>query len=133
MPYPFIKLSLHRYVIAESALQKVRKTIDQLVGIDSLRCQGLLASERHEAGSQRSGPLSAFLGNTDVLRDARVVLSFCPHLRKVECSNDDGQHIVEVVRDASGKLTYGFHLLHLAYLSLRRNAVRHLRLKLSRS
>ncbi len=37
-------------------------------------------------------------------------------LDKVHGADDDGQHVVEIVRDAAGKLADRLHLLHLADL-----------------
>ena len=36
--------------------------------------------------------------------------------RKINSADDDGEHVVEVVRDAAGQLADRFHLLHLAEL-----------------
>ncbi len=39
-------------------------------------------------------------------------------LKQVEPADDDGEHVVEVVRDTAGQLPYGLHLLCLAQLLL---------------
>src|SRR6266853_1333322 len=38
--------------------------------------------------------------------------------QELRAPGDDGQEVVEVVRDAAGELPHGFHLLNLAELSL---------------
>ena len=52
---------------------------------------------------------------------ARCGLSATASARNIDRAGDDGEHVVEVVRDAAGQLADGFHLLGLLELFLGRN------------
>ena len=60
-------------------------------------------------------------------RCSRSASSACSRemaLQRFEIADDDGQKIVEVVRDAAGELADAFHLLRLAQRARRRRAAR---------
>jgi len=67
---------------------------------------------RQALGGQR-GPAGAVGRRVNVPLCARVS-STDPPPEKVERANHDREHVVEVVRDAAGKLPHRLHLLTLA-------------------
>ena len=100
---------------AERAVEQVRHAADELVAVDALWQQRLGAREGEQAAGQRGGAGCAFHRIVQVHHHlaARAVE---PAQRKVDAADDDGEHVVEVVRDAAGELADGFHLLDLAKL-----------------
>ena len=74
---------------------------------------------------KRCGAPRAFLRAGKVFLD-RVVTTREPPRRKIEAADDDGEHVVEVVRDAAGELSDRLHLLRLAQGLFRRRTPLHL-------
>ena len=79
--------------------------------------QRLGAGEGQQAAGQRGGAGRAFH------RVVEVHHHLAPRAveaaqGKVDAADDDGEHVVEVVRDAAGQLADRFHLLDLAELGL---------------
>ena len=113
---------------AERAAQHVEHAGDEAVDVDSLTARAP-GGGRRQAAAGSAAPrccapcraassgfvkLGAQLGSAPVLaRSAKLA----PHC--VEIAEDDGEQIVEVVRDAAGQLAHGFHLLRLAQRRLR--------------
>ena len=83
---------------------------DELVGIEGLRCQGLLAGEGKQPGGQLGGTLCPVHGVVEISDYPFVRAPQAPG-HQVEAADDDCQHVVEVVRDATGQLTDRFELL----------------------
>ena len=84
-----------------------------------LRRQRLLAREGEQPAGQRGGALRALQRHVAGARDARSTAGDggkCGNLAAdhVEPAQDDGEQVVEVVRDAAGELADGLHLLRLA-------------------
>ena len=49
----------------------------------------------------------------------RRIAAAQPARGEIKAADDDGQHVVEVMRNAAGQLSDGFHLLRLAQSFLR--------------
>ncbi|MGY4372018.1 hypothetical protein ACVW1A_008083 [Bradyrhizobium sp. LB1.3] len=88
------------------------------VDVDFARLERLLAGE----GEQMLGQLrAAFGGIVDQLGDGGEFGTVSDRIRQnADRAGDDGQHIVEVVRDTAGQLTDGIHLLDVPELRLGR-------------
>lgn len=66
---------------------------------------------------QGGSPVCSVDGALDEAVDVDLSLAE-PPLGEIQAAENHGQHIVEVVGDASGQLTHGFHLLGLSQLLL---------------
>ena len=86
----------------------------QPVGVDGLGLQRLLAREGEQPLGQAAPPAARRAararGSASTSGDGWAM----PALEHLEGADDDGQQVVEVVRDAAGKLAEGVHLLRLA-------------------
>jgi hypothetical protein len=98
-------------VAPQRAAQQIGDDIHLLVHVDDLRLEGLTARE----GQQLLGQLLAALHRvTHVAEDALELLVVAAQpLRHVGPAENDGQKIVEVMRDAPGQLADRLHLLGL--------------------
>ena len=87
---------------------------DDIVDLDPLRLQRLPPCECQQASGQVCPTQRRFQRIPYQFIGHRII---GPHLAQhVKIADDDSQQIVEVVREAAGKLAYGFHLLRLAQL-----------------
>ena len=87
------------------------RSLQRLVEVEHLRPQRLLAREGQQLAHQRGAAVGVLLDLDDVLeagigRLVRVEQEIGRH-------HDDGEHVVEVVRDAAGELADRLHLLLL--------------------
>ena len=126
-----------RHRFAERAAQELAEARHQLVGVERLRRQRLLAREGEQTVGQRCGALGALLRHVARAGDARgrgrgrqVRELAVDDLKPAE---HDGQEVVEVVGDAAGELPDRLHLLRLAQRFLGLLAGFVLRLKLARA
>ena len=117
LPEPACQHRLHLDRLAQRPTQELGHVRDHVVRLESLRRQGLLAREGEKALRQGRGPVGSLHRARDELADIRVALGE-PALNKVQSTDDDCQHVVEVVCDAAGELAHGLHLLHLSDLVL---------------
>ena len=106
-----IEVELDLDGLADGALKKGLEILEQAVRVDRLRAHHLPAGE----GQELLGHLCAALGGLQArgrepLDPLRVVGLAHDH---VEIADDDGEQVVEVVRDAAGELADGLHLLGL--------------------
>ena len=90
-------------LLAERRMQQLCGLERQCVDVDFARLQRLLAGE----GEQMLGQLRAALGGVvDQLGDGGELGTVSDGVRQnADRAGDDGQHIVEVVRDTAGQLT----------------------------
>jgi hypothetical protein len=98
-------------MFAERPAQQLLHADDLLADVDVSRHQGLLARERQQA-RVRSDPRSAAVA----MLSAMLCSSLCPASFSAEVlriAENDGQQIVEIMRDAAGELTHRLHLLGL--------------------
>ena len=109
--------------LAERAAQHVEHARDQPVDVEPCRLERLAAGEGEQPLRELRRALGALHGGVDRLssawRAARrrspvLARSAKPPPHRVEIADDDGEQIVEVVRDAAGELAHGLHLLRLA-------------------
>ncbi|MGY2937090.1 hypothetical protein ACVWZ6_006692 [Bradyrhizobium sp. GM6.1] len=102
----------------ERGMQELCGLERQCVDVDFARLERLLAGERE----QMLGQLRAALGGVvDQLGDGGELGTVSDRVRQnSDRAGDDGQHIVEVVRDTAGQLTNRIHLLDVPELRLGR-------------
>ena len=111
LPQVLIKPEFALDMFAERPAQQWLHADDFLADVDVSRHQGLFAREREQAPRQVR---SAFGGGRDALGDAVQFLVRHQLLGKVlRIAEDDGQQIVEIMRDAAGELTHRLHFLGL--------------------
>ena len=102
----------------------VRRTIssmdaDQLVGIDRFRIERLAARKGQQPVRERRGARCRALRARNVAFEIIEPPLRQPRLHQLKAAGDPRQHIVEIVRDAAGELSDGFHLLRLHQLFAR--------------
>ena len=108
---------LDRDVLADRAADQVGHAGDQPVDVGGLRIQRLAPREREQLLGQRDGALCAARHLIDRAPQFAVVgRSVAPD--RFEIADDDGEQVVEVVRDAAGELADRLHLLRLPQLFL---------------
>ncbi len=87
--------------LLQRAPQQLRYARDQPVGLQHARRQCLRAREGEQLRGERDGALGAFLRMVDGLDDAGLVITRQAPPGEIEAADDDGQHIVEIMRDAA--------------------------------
>ena len=92
--------------------QHAARVGDQLVQIDHARLDDLLARERQELTREVRGLRR---GGFDVL-EVRRAAAWTAEAQQFQRAENDGQQVVEIVRDAAGEAADGFHLLRLEQL-----------------
>ena len=97
---------------ADQRADQLRHRLDLGADIEDLRLQRLPAGERQQLSGQLGGALHR-LGNRVDVAPAALFRQFAA-AQEIGRGADDGQQIVEIVRDAAGQLPDGFHLLRLA-------------------
>ena len=109
------KNRLHAHGLTDGSLKKVRHARDERVGVQNLRRQWLLAGKgqppRRKLGGALGGLVSAFKVGHET---SESVFDVWP----CDAADYHGEHIVEVVSDATRELTDRFHLLQLPELAL---------------
>ena len=98
---------------------------DQPVDVDRLHLERMLAREGEQPLHQRRGALGGLAAIGRASRGCGPGPRSAAQ-REVEIADDDGEQIVEVVRDAAGEAADRFHLLRLAQRVLGRLAPRDL-------
>ena len=99
-------------MFAQRPAQQLLHAENFLADVDVARHQWLLAREREQASRQVG---SALGGGRDAFGDAVQFLVRRQLLGEVlGIAEDDGQQIVEIMRDAAGELTHRLHFLGLA-------------------
>ena len=103
-------------VLADQPAEHLLHPGDALVQVQHLRLEHLLAAEREELPRQVRRALRRRPDLLDVGAKGLVGLEVAADQLRV--AQDDGQQVVEVVRDAAGEPADGLHLLRLAELLL---------------
>ena len=108
--------------LAQCAVEQIRHASDQRTAVDPFGQERLGAGEGKQAAGQRGGAGGALHRVVEVDHDlaSRAVETAAG---EIDPANDDRQHVVEIMRDATGQLTNGFHLLDLAELGFGRLAI----------
>ena len=97
---------------ADQRTDQLRHRLDLGADIEHLRFQRLPAGKRQQLAGQLGGALDG-LGDRVDIAAAALFRQFAA-AQEVGGGADDGQQIVEIVRDAAGQLADRFHLLRLA-------------------
>ena len=105
-------------VVADQPGQQHAQVGQHVGQVQHFRPQRLLAREGQQLPHQRGRAVGVLLDVHDV-GEGRVRRPVVGQ-QQVRGHDDGGQHIVEVVRDAAGKLADGLHLLALRHLALER-------------
>ena len=106
-------MELQRDVLAEQPSEHLRHAADHAVEVERARVDNLLAAKSEQLAREAGGALGGLLdlvGGGERLRIER---------RQAEqrgVAEDDGEDVVEIVRDAAGELADGLHFLRLAEL-----------------
>ena len=108
------------YLLADQPAQQHGEIGERVAEVEHLRPQRLAARERQQLAHERRRPRRVLLDLHDVLE--RRVGRLVRVQQEVVRHHDRGQHVVEVVRDAAGKLADHVHLLRLVDLVLQRAA-----------
>ena len=103
-------------VLADQALQERLGARHDTVEIEHLRLQDLLTAEGQQLLGQRCGAFAGPPHLLDVGACGMPGLEFVEH--EVAVAEDDGEQVVEVVGDAAGEASDGFHLARLLELIL---------------
>ena len=106
-----VDLDLDPDAAADQRADQLRDALDLRADIEHLRLQRLPAGKRQQLRGQLGGALHGFGDRVDVA--AAPLLRQFAAAQEVGRGADDGQEIVEIVRDAAGELADRFHLLRL--------------------
>ncbi len=104
---------LDRDLRSERAAGQVGHGSDQPVDVDRRRRERLLPRESEQPLGQGRGPLGAAQRLGEARRDVGG-LPFHASLHRLDIADDHGEQVVEIVRDAAGKLPDRLHFLALA-------------------
>ncbi len=102
----------HLDVLADQSTQHLARVDDDRVQVDDARLQQLLPPECEELLCQRCRALGRLLDRFDVCPKSDVALVDLAE-QEVAVYRDDGQQVVEVVRDAAGEAADRIELLRL--------------------
>src|SRR5262249_43520686 len=97
--------------LAHRAADQRLELTHQRVHVDRLRLQVLASRERQQLLCNALTPLRCVPGCRQV--PLQMIIAAEPAVQQVNMSEDNREHVVKVVRDSSGELTDGFHLLRL--------------------
>ena len=82
------------------------------IQVQHARLQHLHAAERQQLARQRHGAVGGF---ANLLGAAlQGIVGFRAIQKQIAVAANDGQQIIEIVRDAAGQAADGFHLVRLA-------------------
>ena len=103
-------------VLADDAPEHRRDPVHHLAEIEHGRLEHLLAAEREQLVRQVRRAVRRLDDLVQIVRRSAVLIG--AHQRELRVAGDDGDEIVEVVRDAAGERADGLELLRLAELRL---------------
>ena len=98
-------------LLAERPLQELRDIDDQLVDVGLLRLKWLLAGECQEMLGEIRAARGRIVDHPRDGRKLRLVLHGIG--QNLDRAGDDGEEVIEIMRDAAGELADGFHFLGL--------------------
>jgi hypothetical protein len=104
------------HLLADQALQQFGHAGDDLAEIQERRLEHLLPAERQELPGQQRRPLRGLVDALD--RAAMRMVGRHGLEQQTAAPQDDGQKVVEIVRDAARKPSDRLHLLELPELDL---------------
>jgi len=97
--------------LAHRAADQRLELTHQRVHVERLRLQVLASRERQQLLCNALTPLRCVPGCRQV--PLQMIIAAEPAVQQVNISEDNREQVVKVVRDSSGELTDGFHLLRL--------------------
>ena len=100
------RVDLH--VLAQHAAKHAIHVPQRARQIHDARLQHLLAGEGQDLLGQRSGSLARGANLSEAA--VRRVFRRDPPEKKIAVPQDDGEEVVEIMRDAAGQAAHGFHL-----------------------
>jgi len=103
-------------VLADQPLDEVPQLVENVRDIEYARLQGLLTGKSQQLAHEISGAVSILLDLHDVC-EGRIARRGAQQQQIAE-PDHRGQQIIEIMRNAAGKLAYGLHLLRLGELDL---------------
>ena len=107
-PCLYVELDL----LADEPAQQHVQIGEHLAELQHLRTQRLTPREGQQLTHEAGGAVGVLLDLHDVV-EGRIGRPMVGE-QKIGEADDRRQHIVEIVRDAAGKLAYGLHLLRSA-------------------
>ena len=110
-----------RDVLAEQAPRHRGQIRDERVDVEDGELARALAAEGEELARQRGGAIDRLQD----LAESFCATSFVNSLDEARVAGNDGQQVVEVVRDAAGHPADDLHLLRLAQLRFEQPALGH--------
>ena len=120
------KLVLQRNVLPDQGPQHGVEVLHHRVQAHEARGDHLLSAEGEELPREAGGPAG---GREDFPHFGRArIFSAKPRQQEVRVPYDGGQDVVEIVRNAAGETTNGFHLLGMAKALLELRRLRHVAL-----
>ena len=105
-------LDLDLNAAADKRAHELGDVFDLGADVEHLRLQRLAAGKGKQLRGQFGGPLHRVRDRIDIA--AAALLGQLAAAQEIGRRTDDGQEVVEVVRDAAGQLADGLHLLGLA-------------------
>ena len=100
----------------QRSAQQVGHAPNDVVEVDDGRFERLFPREREQA----VGQFTAAFRRPESIVEVFPSLGIAAHalFQQLQIADDDGEQVVEIVRDAAGELAHGLHLLRLAELLL---------------
>ena len=117
-PEPIFLLDLQLDAFAQQAAQHLCQFARHIVQRQHLGLHGLLAAEGQQLADQGGGAQRVLVHLVQFLE--RGIARRMAHQQEFAIADDDGEQIVEVVRDAARQLAHGLHLLRLGELGFQR-------------
>ena len=108
-----IELKFHDDLFAQRPFEQRVDRSDKRVDIQPARVERLLARIGKQPVRQRCGAVGGIGCIVDMADDPGIALAAQPPLGQIERAGDDCQHIVEVMRDAAGKMPDRIELFRL--------------------
>ena len=108
-------IQLQRHVLAQQPAEHVGHVADDFVHVQPLGLDELAAAEGEQLPREAGGALG---GLRDLLRGTRRGVVEVRRRQQRGVAVNDGEDVVEIVRDAAGELADGLHFLRLAQLFL---------------
>ena len=117
-PQPDRTDHFQRHGWTDGAAKEFLHAGDELVDVDGFWLQRLPARKREHPVGEGGRAFRRALRHVDVALEVVVPSLVQPALHQFEAAGDAGQQVVEVVRQPTGELADGFHLLRLPQLLL---------------
>ncbi len=113
-----LKRQLEIDALADHAAQHLLEVPQLSVDVENLLLHDLLSAERKQLSRQMRRALGGFRNLLDVF--TRLSLRRKSARKKLRVALDDGEHIVEIVRDAASQASHSFRLLSASFTFAKR-------------